>query len=208
MLLFFKLYSFSILGIPPPPPTAIPTHIPVDPGLKNKAEPNENASEISLDTVIGILETSTAQAEERGYLEAKKAGEIKKRLGMFKNKWTNDQLNDKVKIGMFKLAELIQKEDYDQAEKIQRSLNVDYPSLCTPWMIAIRQLIFAQNSADNKTDSWNKSENMKFDAFHFRKLLCIVFSNELTSESSERGGKNCVLKIEIALLNTWRNFSP
>ena len=106
-----------------------------------------------MDTVIGILETSTAQAEERGYLEAKKAGEIKKRLGMFKNKWTNDQLNDKVKIGMFKLAELIQKEDYDQAEKIQRSLNVDYPSLCTPWMIAIRQLIFAQNSADNKTDS-------------------------------------------------------
>ena len=38
----------------------------------------------------------------------------------------------------------------DEAEKIQRNLNVEHPSLCTPWMIAIRQLILAQKS-ENKT---------------------------------------------------------
>ena len=51
--------------------------------------------------------------------------------------------DDKVKNGMYKLACSLKDEDYEEAEKIQRGLNVDYPSICTPWMIAIRQLILA-----------------------------------------------------------------
>jgi hypothetical protein len=49
--------------------------------------------------------------------------------------------------GMLKLAQLMESGQIDEAEKIQRNLNVEYPNLCTPWMIAIRQLILARNKS-------------------------------------------------------------
>ena len=44
----------------------------------------------------------------------------------------------------------------DEAEKIQHNRNVEYPNLCTPWMIAVRQLILSRN--ESKTwYQWNHS---------------------------------------------------
>ena len=67
-------------------------------------------------------------------------------------------MNENIQIGMFKLAKLIQEDKFEEAEKVQTKLNVDYPGLCNPWMIAIRQLILAQK-VDNK--SWKRLESLK-----------------------------------------------
>ena len=50
---------------------------------------------------------------------------------------------------MLELAQLLENGQIDEAEKTQRNLNVEYPNLCTPWMIAVRQLILSQNKSQN-----------------------------------------------------------
>ena len=107
---------------------------------------NQEDLQLTLDDVIAALEANLSKAEMLGKMDAKKAGEIRKRLSSFRDKWTNNQLNEKVKQGMSKLATLLSEDKYEDAEKLQRSLNVDYPNLCTPWIIAVRQLILAQKS--------------------------------------------------------------
>ena len=51
---------------------------------------------------------------------------------------------------MLKLAQLMENGQIDEAEKIQIIRNVEYPNLCTPWMIAVRQLILSRN----KSKTW------------------------------------------------------
>ena len=79
--------------------------------------------------------------QAKGDIDARKVQEIRKRIELFRQKWQKNELNDRVKLGMHKLVCHLDSNEYDEAEKLQRSLNVDYPNLCTPWMIAIRQLI-------------------------------------------------------------------
>ena len=44
--------------------------------------------------------------------------------------------------------QLMENGQIDEAEKIQCNLNVEYPNLCTPWMInAVRQLILSRNKS-------------------------------------------------------------
>ena len=132
-----------LTGLPPPPPPSM--SCPVAPIAKPASSPelqSENqdlSGAVELNDVIQLLD----QVMMNEKLEAKKVLEIKKRIAIFSQKWSDGQLNDKVKNGMHKLARLLEAEDYDEAENVQRSLNVDYPNLCTPWMIAIRQLILA-----------------------------------------------------------------
>jgi len=143
---------------PPPPPLA--TNLPI-PGHKSGVEANTNKTveneggedeEIKLEDVTIILEATLCKVEDSGVLDAKKASDIRKRIGIFKEKWTNNRLNGKVHQGMLKLARLLQDGQVEEAEKIQRNLNVEHPNLCTPWMIAIRQLILAQTEKLNKTN--------------------------------------------------------
>ena len=113
----------------------------------------EAEEQINLADVAIILEATLCKVEDSGVLEAKKAFDIRKRIEIFKEKWTNNRLNGKVHQGMLKLARLLQDGQVEEAEKIQRNLNVEHPNLCTPWMIAIRQLILAQTEMLNKTSN-------------------------------------------------------
>ena len=125
-------------GLPPPPPSSsfVEASRP-DPSCNIQDQEDFNVVEVT--DVIELLERVLSNDK----LDARKALEIKKRIDILHKKWSNNELNDKVKNGMYKLACSLNKEDYEEAEKIQRGLNVDYPSMCTPWMIAIRQLILA-----------------------------------------------------------------
>ena len=125
-------------GLPPPPPSS---------SIVQASQPNPSCdiqkqgdfSVVEVTDVIDLLEKVLSNDK----LDARKVLEIKKRIELFHKKWSKNELNDKVKNGMYKLACSLKDEDYEEAEKIQRGLNVDYPSICTPWMIAIRQLILA-----------------------------------------------------------------
>lgn len=139
---------------PPSNPSLPPPALPPPAGAAAAAKESKSSDEskeasisttdVKLEDVIRKLETSLIAAEESGRIDAKKASEIRKRIGMLEDKWSRNQLNEKLHHGMFRLTACIAEDNFDEAEKIQRSLNVDYPNLCTPWMIAIRQLILAQ----------------------------------------------------------------
>ena len=91
--------------------------------------------------------TETVQrAESAGKFDNKKATDISKRIKLFEEKWVKGQLNDKVQIGMSNLGKHLVMDEIQEAEKLQQRLNIEYPSLCTPWMVAIRQLILALKS--------------------------------------------------------------
>lgn len=121
--------------LPPPPPSTETQQI-----VTSSEESTQCLeSEVEVTDVIDILDRVMAKET----LNPKKVTEIRKRIEIFRQKWDRDELNGKVKVGMHKLAKFLDSNEYDEAEKLQRSLNVDYPNLCTPWMIAIRQLILA-----------------------------------------------------------------
>jgi len=145
-----KVLKGSMPPLPPPPslPPSIAT--PTNPAEKGEDQSQpELVEDVKFEDVSNILEANLCEAESSGAVDEKKASDIRKRIGILKEKWTNDKLNDKVHLGMLKLANFMEAGQMDEAEKIQRNLNVEHPSLCTPWMIAIRQLILAQKS-ENK----------------------------------------------------------
>jgi hypothetical protein len=132
-------------NVPPPPPVSsvmpkVPAQVPTT--LQSTQE-ELLAAEVDVENVINILENCLTKAKESKKMDNKKAADISKRIGMLKDKWKRDQLNEKIHLGMSKLTKHLSEDEFQEAEKIQRALNVDYPSQCTPWMIGIRQLILA-----------------------------------------------------------------
>lgn len=130
------------ISVPPPP---LAKGIP-----KSESEKTESKEEVSveketftLEDVSNSLDQSIVNAETSEKIDSKKAGDIRKRIKMFEDKWNKDQLNEKLKSGMFNLSQHLIKNEVQEAEKLQQRLNLDHPSQCTPWMIAIRQLILA-----------------------------------------------------------------
>jgi len=72
----------------------------------------------------------------------KKSTDIGKRVAVMSEKWeAASSLNDHIKAGMVALATNLQEREFDKAEKIQKTLMVDWPSQCGTWMVGIRHLI-------------------------------------------------------------------
>merc|ERR1719412_2478245 len=96
-------------------------------------------------------------------MNAKKLNDIKKRVSTMETKWKSGVLNAEVQNGMAKVAKCllsaqeavdklshcpedlelkqIARDSIDEAEKIQRALTVDWPSMCGTWMVGIKPLI-------------------------------------------------------------------
>ena len=138
----FNLVFLPGINGPPPPPPLISNSI-------QELEPqktNENPTiieKINVEDVIKNLSETIQKAESAGKIDTKKATDISKRIKLFEEKWIKGQLNDKVQIGMNSLGKHLVMDEIPEAEKLQQRLNIEYPSLCTPWMVAIRQLILA-----------------------------------------------------------------
>lgn len=132
--LLTQLFYFSGINVPPPP--SIST-LKIDHKDELKESEDTEEKETNLDDVIASLEATL----EKSQLEPKKAAEIRKRIGMFEDKWS--QLDGKVRAGMAALGQHLEHGRVEEAEKIQIKLNVDFPGQCTPWLIGIRQLILA-----------------------------------------------------------------
>ena len=116
----------------PPPPKASATSAAQD------SKPNYQPGQVpAADEVVAKLHDVIANnASEMG---DKKTEDIKKRVGLMQTKW--DSLNDHIKLGMSALAESLLESRFDQAEKMQKNLVVDWPSECGTWMVGIRVLI-------------------------------------------------------------------
>lgn len=96
-------------------------------------------------------------------MNMKKLSDIKKRVSTMETKWKSGILNAEIQSGMARIAkcllgsqEAVDKlahcsedlklkklalDSIDEAEKIQRALTVDWPSLCGTWMVGIKHLI-------------------------------------------------------------------
>jgi len=131
-------------GINVPPPPIAKDMVSLNVKASNNSQINEQTTEsITIEDVTQPLEKSIIDAESSGKIDKKRASDIRKRIKMFEEKWKNGQLNDRLQSGMFNLTQHLIKNEFQEAEKLQQRLNIDFPSLCTPWMIAIRQLILA-----------------------------------------------------------------
>ena len=82
--------------LPPPPPPSITTQQIVS----TKGSAQDPKSDVEVTDVISMLDKVMATDT----LNPRKVTEIKKRVELFRFKWEKDELNDKVKDGMYKLA--------------------------------------------------------------------------------------------------------
>ncbi len=126
----------SPLPPPPPPPTSSTTLPTINPS-KEVENPLQEGPD--LDRILSILSSEL----ESSSLPDKKKHEVKKRLALMETRWRDGGLNDNVQKGLQKITACLSNESRDvgEAEKTQLSLMVDWPALCTPWLIGIKHLI-------------------------------------------------------------------
>jgi len=143
------------LSVPPPPPTNLqpPPKSAVLPSSKPSGQPPKPAGQPpKLPTAEQVTTDLTSFLEERSTeIGERKASDIAKRVAVMREKW--DGLSDHVKWGMHAVAVNLRESQFDQAEKIQKTLVVDWPSQCGTWMVGIKHLIQeARKISQNPTD--------------------------------------------------------
>ena len=74
-----------------------------------------------------------------GSMGTKKVEDLKKRILVMEGKWKD--LNPEVRRGVDALAEDLARGDVAKAEKVQKTLMVDWPSLCGTWMVGVKHVI-------------------------------------------------------------------
>lgn len=121
----------------------------------------KNSSSPDMATVINDFNKVLENAQSE--IDKKKLSDIKKRVGTMETKWKTGVLNAEIQSGMAKMAESLLKsqeavaqlsdspgdlelkklarDSIEEAEKIQRGLMVDWPSLCGTWMVGIKHLV-------------------------------------------------------------------
>lgn len=128
-------------AMPPPPPMMTPGALP-PPTLENvPAVPKEESvadGAFDVDTVVSKLE---AVLEAQPSIEQRKVADIKKRIGSMATKWRAGGLNSQVESGMGRIAAALEAGDGIKAEEIQVKLMIDWPAVCTPWLVGIKHLI-------------------------------------------------------------------
>lgn len=140
--------------LPPPPPTQT---IASGFSSKDKKPPSSSStlevvSDEDRDQTIEILRNMLTHFGSR--IESRKSQDIRKRLDTMESKWKDGSLTFPVERGLCALAKAIEKSEFDEADKIQRKLMVDWPSQCGTWLVGIKHLIFeAKNrESDDKPD--------------------------------------------------------
>lgn len=78
-------------------------------------------------------------------IDSRKFQDIKKRLDTMESKWQDGSLTYPVERSLVMLAIHLESSNYDEADKLQRKLMVDWPSLCGTWLVGIKHLIFESN---------------------------------------------------------------
>ncbi|XP_077286717.1 steroid receptor RNA activator 1 [Arctopsyche grandis] len=157
-----KRVPFSINSTPVSteikPPLSQPPHV-VTP---QKANPNvelnpshqetieDNESPHDFKETIDIFKELVDSSPELG----KKAIDIQKRLSIMESMWKEGKLNEEVQSKTFQIAKALRAFDTKHADDIHKSLMVDHISSVSPWMVAVKQLIFHYNA---------KSELLKID---------------------------------------------
>ncbi|XP_013196181.2 steroid receptor RNA activator 1 [Amyelois transitella] len=120
----------------------IPSGLPTAPPLKlpPRTQPHENIdvdSEKALGEVKDILLSILDNSSELG----QKASDIKRRIGLMEDMWTNEKLNKNVHFQMRELAYALRNEEPQKADEIHRALMVDHVSAVGTWMPGVKQLV-------------------------------------------------------------------
>ena len=134
-------YLLNLGDLPPPPPK---TNDAVSESIASPENISHAAVQVMLQDVMEMLERSLAKSESENKIDASKSNAIRKRLKQLEDKWNKEQLNDNIKSGMFELSKCLEEGTFTEAETIQQRLNTTFPQHCTPWIIAVRQMILAQ----------------------------------------------------------------
>lgn len=150
----------------PPPATVMPlstppilqTNLPPPPSCSTTKSPGLNNASTSLaDPGLedSILEIEAVVDRLNCILDELSSGpDIRKRVAAMQSKW--DSLDDKVKLGVSQLISHLSAGKYDEAERVQKSLAVGYPSQCAAWIVAFKRIV-----NDSKSKSGPSADKVK-----------------------------------------------
>ena len=152
-------------AMPPPPPMMTPGALPATkapppmekvPFVSGKEESAPDASTYDVESVVSNLE---AVLEKQQGIDQRKAADIKKRIGAMATKWKAGSLNQQVESGMGRIAAALEAGDGVKAEEIQVKLMIDWPAVCSPWLVGIKHLITTVKEAQEKDTKNDDSGN-------------------------------------------------
>ncbi|RVE42753.1 hypothetical protein evm_012577 [Chilo suppressalis] len=123
----------------PPLPTTVPVLPPMhtNPKIMKQEHDINIDSESTLQEVKGILLTFLDNSSELG----PKTNDIKRRIKLMEEMWTNGKLNQKIYILMRDLAYALRDDQPSRADDIHRVLMVDHVNAVGLWMPGVKQLV-------------------------------------------------------------------
>jgi len=89
-------------------------------------------------------------------LEDNVSADVKKRLETLTTSWKKKNLNMYVEEDLIKLVSALESGKADEAERIYINLSVNWPLLCTPWLVGLRHLVAdvkGKNSSERKEEA-------------------------------------------------------
>jgi len=117
---------------PPPPPISKPD---ADGPDTHAAPPNQHVdSEAAIPGIDAVMCQLNSVLDDLG-----SGPDIRKRVAAMHTKW--DTLDDRVKSGVGQLAAHLEVGNYEEAERVQKSLAVSYPSQCSAWIVAFKRIV-------------------------------------------------------------------
>jgi len=149
---------FPVTNDIPPPPSIVPANFVFNPSptlpetncnfdygnhMEPQTQTQNESKDLNLDvTKESVMSTLTVTFESVA-LEPKAKEEIKKRLDIFESSW--DTFTDEIKHKIGRLCQCLEEKNYKAAEQLQMSLGSDYVTQCSPWIMAVKNIIRAKH---------------------------------------------------------------
>lgn len=111
---------------------------------------NISAQQIELSTVLENLRVTIKELYPND--NEKELNEINRRLGLMEKLWNENKFPTDVKLKLGEVSKGLLENDFIACDNLQRSLMVDYTTLCSSWMAAIRSLINSKRKMQEKLD--------------------------------------------------------
>ncbi|KPJ13769.1 Steroid receptor RNA activator 1 [Papilio machaon] len=145
------------------PPMPVPM-VPVVPTLSTQINSRNENEDIEIDSASTLKEVKDIllQFVDSGDLGSK-GNEVKKRINVMEDMWSNGKLNKSVQVKMKELAYALRDDQPARADEIHKSLMVDHVSAVCTWMSGVKQLIYHCTARLELLDI-DKQESEKCDA--------------------------------------------
>lgn len=143
-----KRVAFPLSSTPSNPPSMLPGNLPPmpiafshPPTMQTAPSIEQKETEVDSESALQEVKTILLELLNSSPELGNKANDIRRRIDVMENMWTDGKLNNRIFLLMKNLAHALRDDVPRKADEIHRALMVDHVSAVGTWMPGVKQLI-------------------------------------------------------------------